>query len=76
MNMSFDCCYKHGKAYQFIGNDPHCRLNCRICYDCLRETDNNHKKGVANHETISIDQLGLHFEKMERQAKDSIIECN
>lgn len=49
MNMSFDNCFKHGKGYQFIGNDPHCKLNCRICYDCLKGVDNAHKKGVSNH---------------------------
>lgn len=76
MNMSFDNCFKHGKGYQFIGNDPHCKLNCRICYDCLKGVDNAHKKGVSNHQTISMEQLGMHFEKLEKYSQQSIINCN
>ena len=73
MNSPYDNCFKHGKPYQFIGNDERCALNCRICFDCLRGTDNAHKKGVSNHETSSIEQLVAHFEKLEKYSQDSIV---
>jgi hypothetical protein len=64
MNPNYANCFKHGKPYQFLGSDDRCQLNCRICYDCLRGVDNPHKKGVSNHETISIEQLATHFEHL------------
>jgi hypothetical protein len=75
MNVSYDSCFKHGKDYQFIGCDSHCQLNCRICYDCLRGLDSGHRKGVSNHETISMEQLAMHFEKLEKYSHESIVEC-
>ena len=54
MNLKVDSCYKHSKPYQLIGIDEKCDLNCRICLECLKGIDNGHKRGVSNHETISI----------------------
>jgi len=68
MNGGPDVCFKHGKPYQLIGNDDRCELNCQICFDCLRGIDNGHRKGVSNHETISIEQLTLHFKQLERNS--------
>lgn len=75
MNPTYSNCYKHGKPYQFVGTDDKCHLNCRICYDCLRGPDNAHKKGVSNHETISIEQLSSHFEKLEKYSQEALVEC-
>lgn len=76
MNLRMDNCYKHNRPYQLIGIDDKCDLNCRICLDCLKGIDNGHKKGVSNHETISVEQLNHHFEQLEHYHIDTINECN
>lgn len=62
--MRSDNCFKHNEQYQLIGSDSDCELNCRICLNCLKSLDNGHKKGVSNHETLSMEQIAVHFNKL------------
>ena len=64
MNNKVETCLKHNKHYHLIGIDEKCELNCRICIDCLKGIDGVHKKGVSNHETISVEQLNHHFDQL------------
>lgn len=72
MNLKVDNCFKHNKPYHLIGIDEKCELNCRICLDCLKGIDNGHKKGVSNHETISIEQLNHNFAQLENHHLEAI----
>lgn len=75
MNLGVDNCFRHGKPYQLVGNDYACELNCQMCVECLRGVDSNHRKGVSNHETISMEQLAVHFDKLEKYSHEAVMEC-
>ena len=70
-----ETCPKHCKPYQLIGVDAECELDCRICLDCLR-LDGGHKRGMSNHETISLEQLNTHFARLHQHSQDPINQCH